>query len=624
MAIVDQLIAILGYDLRDRGELRKWKKGLDDAERGAGRVGQAIQAQERRIVAAAARMGAVIGTAIGAGISAVGVGAIKTTAQFESFRATLTTIEGDSAKAQQSLDWIAKFARTTPYEMKEVTDAFIKMKAYGLDPADGSLKALGDVASAMGKPMMQAVEAMADATTFEFERLKEFGVRAAQQGDQVTFTWTENGKQLSKTVKKNSEEVSRFLIGNFRRFEGAMDLQSRTWNGLVSNLSDTWTDFLRRVGEAGVFDFAKSRLEGFMARLDQWDKDGTIDRWAKRFSGAFEGILKGVEWFATSVAYHLDYIFETIAKGDTSKLWWLAAGLAAVVFALSPWSRAFAGIAAVLDDVLGYLEGRPSKFGDFVAWLRDMTGASEGLAEALAGVAFALGLLVFIRPMGFIRLLGRLVGAAGGYATVNLMAAAIRSLAGAMGMLGGMGILRMLGKGSMYAMIATLLGMGIESGLNPEGKSAQPGDVLPNGTIMTDDNDGRDAAADDYLLGPPVRQPGGTVTYPAAPQGYSPEFIDPNGLDGALQQLGAIFSNFMNASAATEPAAAQQAVTEDNRVQSDQRNQSTTVTVGGVKVEVMSPDAAPAATGAAVGRAVGNAASGATPPAARNESPILQ
>lgn len=40
--------------------------------------------------------------------------------------------------------------------------------------------------------------------------------------------------------------------------------------------------------------------------------------------------------------------------------------------------------------------------------------------------------------------------------------------------------------------------------LSPDGKSALPGDILPNGTIMTPDNDGRDAAADDFLKGPPM------------------------------------------------------------------------------------------------------------------------
>ena len=35
----------------------------------------------------------------------------------------------------------------------------------------------------------QFIEAIADATTFEFERLKEFGIKSKQIGDDVQFTF---------------------------------------------------------------------------------------------------------------------------------------------------------------------------------------------------------------------------------------------------------------------------------------------------------------------------------------------------------------------------------------------------------------------------------------------------
>ena len=50
--------------------------------------------------------------------------------------------------------------------------------------------AYGDTASAMGKSLDDMVEAVADAATGEFERLKEFGIRASKNGDRVSFTRT--------------------------------------------------------------------------------------------------------------------------------------------------------------------------------------------------------------------------------------------------------------------------------------------------------------------------------------------------------------------------------------------------------------------------------------------------
>ena len=97
-----------------------------------------------------------------------------TASDFEKYGATLETIEGNSTKAKESLKWIGEFAKQTPYELDQVTEAFVQMRAYGLDPTNGSLKSLGDAASAMNKPIIQAVEEMADAMTGENERLKEF------------------------------------------------------------------------------------------------------------------------------------------------------------------------------------------------------------------------------------------------------------------------------------------------------------------------------------------------------------------------------------------------------------------------------------------------------------------
>ena len=42
---------------------------------------------------------------------------------------------------------------------------------------------LPNTASAMGKIVEQFVEAVADASTGEFERLKEFGIKASSEGD---------------------------------------------------------------------------------------------------------------------------------------------------------------------------------------------------------------------------------------------------------------------------------------------------------------------------------------------------------------------------------------------------------------------------------------------------------
>jgi len=148
---------------------------------------------------------------IGKGAGAVGLGfaaalaiPLKAAADMESMNIALqTSFQGNAKAAGQAFKDINKFAAQTPYELEEVMTGFIKLKNMGLDPGQEALTAYGNTASAMGKSLNDMVEAVADAATGEFERLKEFGIKASSQGDKVTFMF----QGVKTTVGKNSKEI---------------------------------------------------------------------------------------------------------------------------------------------------------------------------------------------------------------------------------------------------------------------------------------------------------------------------------------------------------------------------------------------------------------------------------
>ena len=115
---------------------------------------------------------------------------MRTAAEFECFESILETVEGSSKKAEQSMGWISNFAAKTPFDLDEVTDAFVKLRAYGMDPRHGLLRTLGDTSAAKGKPLDQAVEAIADAVTGENESLKEYGLKGHVDGNTITYEFT--------------------------------------------------------------------------------------------------------------------------------------------------------------------------------------------------------------------------------------------------------------------------------------------------------------------------------------------------------------------------------------------------------------------------------------------------
>lgn len=425
MAIIDELVALLGYDLEGEENLRKFNKSLDNLEKKAEAVGKAM-----------GRMAGIAGAAVVAGFGFLGKSVLDTSAKFESYLATLETIEGSSAKAETALDWISDFAKTTPYEVDELTAAFIKLRSYGLDPMDGSMTILGDTASGMGKSIDQVVEAMADASTFQFERLRELGIVASQAGDEVTFSWVENGVSMRRTIAKTSSDVTKFLNEVWgKKFSGAMLRQSKTWNGMMSNLGDSWVEFQRKIGDAGFFDTVKNKLADVMDQVAKWADDGTIDRVAKTLSDMFTAVANAVGFFANRVGTHVSFIVENFDRLEPilkivggAFLWMVAKAFPMIaIFTL-------AGIA--LDDFLTYLEGGESFIGNFVDWLGTIIPMTDEVKTALAGLALAVGTglaaAFVLNPMTMVGIGVRLVAGLAA-AIAPLLLAGLTGLSGVVG-----------------------------------------------------------------------------------------------------------------------------------------------------------------------------------------------
>ncbi|MCP3959268.1 MAG: hypothetical protein GY719_15565, partial [bacterium] len=239
----------------------------------------------------AAMAGAVAAAAIGYTFKTQFV---DVAADFEKFRTILETTEGSAEKAQASMDWISDFAAKTPYDLATVTKAFVKLRAYGLNPTNGLLRTLGDTSAAMGKDINAAVEALADAVNGENERLKEFGIVGSVKGDRVLYTYMDReGKQRAVEVEKGNRAAIQSTLESIwnEKFGGAMDKLSNTWGGMISNLGDQWTRFANMVMDSGVFAYMKSRLGEVLGQLNAWAVDGTLKRYAEEVGDRIRWVI---------------------------------------------------------------------------------------------------------------------------------------------------------------------------------------------------------------------------------------------------------------------------------------------------------------------------------------------
>lgn len=182
-----------------------------------------------------------------AAITMLGKQIIDTTAKFEKFGIVLRNTLGEQ-EGNDALDMIAKFAATTPFQLDEVTGAFIKMANQGFVPTRDEMVKLGDVASSTGKSFDQLAEALLDAQTGQFERLKEFGIKASQNGDKVTFSF----KEQQTTVDNTNSAIQAYILslGELQGVQGANAKISESLTGQLSNLEDKLAAMYNEIGKA--------------------------------------------------------------------------------------------------------------------------------------------------------------------------------------------------------------------------------------------------------------------------------------------------------------------------------------------------------------------------------------
>ncbi len=232
-----------------------------------------------------------IGTAVGSiavklGETVIGMGKsfLDSASSMEGYRTTLMTLYGDETVVGDKLKWIFDFAKSTPFEVPELVEATVRLKSYGIE-GETSLRTIGDAASAMGKPVMSAVEAVADAMTGEFERLKEFGITTTTEAGKTTLSYLDkNGKQQLQVVDKSNKDMIQstlFAIWN-DKYAGGMDAQSKTFGGLVSNIKDSMT-------QAGL------AIMGFDTKMGAF-KPGSIFMKLKDAAASAMDFLSKIDW----------------------------------------------------------------------------------------------------------------------------------------------------------------------------------------------------------------------------------------------------------------------------------------------------------------------------------------
>lgn len=244
---------------------------------------------------------------------------VSSNAQMEQYKNTLGIVLKDTTKAAETLDWATNFAAKTPFEIPDIVDATTRLSAYGIKAQD-VLGNVGDMASALGKPLMQAVEAVADAQTGELERLKEFGITKQMLIDKAK----DMGMQEIVNAKgqiTNMEGMNTALMTLIKdRYNGAMEIQSTSLNGMISNLTD-WLGTAGRVMGEGIFGKVKDALGGVLGYLNQLTESGKLEEWATNIGNVINVTVDGlgilIGWIGQLIGWLKTWAMESDSTGGS-------------------------------------------------------------------------------------------------------------------------------------------------------------------------------------------------------------------------------------------------------------------------------------------------------------------
>ena len=231
----------------------------------------------------------------------VGKSALESASGLEGYRSTLNVVLKDQQKAAKMMAWAVEFANKTPFETDSVVEATVRLQSYGIE-AQKVMTQIGDMAGVMNKDLMQAVEAVADAQTGELERLKESGITKAMiiaKGAELykNQTIVNNKGQIVDQQKFND---ALFALME-ERFKGGMEIQAKSYKGLMSTISGVWKTGLAQMAgisgtgeiiEGSAFDAAKEGLGWVSDKMQSLSKSGTFEKIGKKIGSTVQTGIK--------------------------------------------------------------------------------------------------------------------------------------------------------------------------------------------------------------------------------------------------------------------------------------------------------------------------------------------
>ncbi len=299
---VELLIRILGEGAQFKATVTGGQRDLQNLGRAGADAGRAVGGGLDGATASMRRLA----TQVAAGyLSFQGLRALfsqftQVAGDFERARVQLNSLFGDAEKGQQAFAWVKQFAKDTPFELQGVLTAFQTLKNFGIDPMGGAMQAVADQASRFGGTQEQ-LQGISLALGQAWARQKLQGqdiLQLINQGvpvwellAQVTGKNTAELQKMSEAGELGRDVITKLIAAMGEASGGAAQAQMATFGGMISNVKDSWAQFLDQIAQSGALDEMKAALDDLLTTTGDLADSGGLQTFAEQVGSGLSSVI---------------------------------------------------------------------------------------------------------------------------------------------------------------------------------------------------------------------------------------------------------------------------------------------------------------------------------------------
>lgn len=242
---------------------------------------------------------------------------IKTSGEIERMTKLMQGLSTEADKqakildANKNRDFVFNMAQNAPFDVKTLTDSFVKLKSAGLDPTNGSMQTLVDSVARFGGSSdilhraSIAIQQMMGKGVISMEELRQQlgeavpdAMKAMAVG--VGMSMAELNSHIKKGEVESKSALTRMLAVLREWNTNAAAEMMDTWVGQFEKLKTQFTLFGNDIGNSGFFEEMKKQL----AELNAWFKTDEARQFAQRIGAALTDVVQG---FSTFISFVREY-----------------------------------------------------------------------------------------------------------------------------------------------------------------------------------------------------------------------------------------------------------------------------------------------------------------------------